>query len=92
MQEQKHWPISISKLPEKWKGQLLMLGEQLHKEMQSFIKATQDSGGVVFNTQIAMATARRVIMSDNANLLAENSEYINITNLRIEPSDYCKAT
>ena len=46
--------------------------------MQSFIKATQDSGGVV-NTQIVMATARGVIMSYNANLLAENGGYMNIT-------------
>ena len=79
MQEQKHWPISISKLPEKWRGHPHMLGEQLDKEVKSFIKATQDSGGVVFNTQIAMATARGVVTSHYANLLAENSEYINIT-------------
>ena len=48
-----------------------MLGEQLEKEVQSFIKATRDSGGVV-NTQIVMATARGVITSHDVNLLAEN--------------------
>ena len=31
------------------------------------------------NIQIAMATARGVIMSHNANLLAENGGYMNIT-------------
>ena len=55
-----------------------MLGEQMEKEVQSFIKATQDSGGVV-NAQIVMATARGVIMSHDVNLLAENGGYINIT-------------
>ena len=59
-----------------------MLGEQLEKEVQSVIKAiqlaTRDSGGVV-NTQIVMATARGVVMSHNANLLAENGGYMNIT-------------
>ena len=31
------------------------------------------------NTQIVMATARGVVMSHNANLLAENGGYMNIT-------------
>ena len=55
-----------------------MLGEHLEKEVQSFIKATRDLGGMV-NTQIVMATARGVIMSHDANLLAENGGYMNIT-------------
>ena len=55
-----------------------MLGEQLEKEVQSFMKAIRHSGGVV-NTQIVMATARGVNMSHNANLLAENGGYMNIT-------------
>ena len=78
VQEQKCGPISISKLPEKQRGHPLMLGEHLEKEVQSFIKATQDLGGMV-NTQIVMATARGVIMSHDANLLAENGGYMNIT-------------
>ena len=60
MQQGKRGPISICELPEKRRGHPLMLGEQLEKEVQSFIKTTWDSGGVV-NTQIVMATARGVI-------------------------------
>ena len=65
-------------LPEKWRGHPFMLGEQLEKEVQSFIKATRDLGGVV-NTQIVMATARGVIMSHDSNLLTENGGYMNTT-------------
>ena len=71
----KRWPISISELPEKRRGHPLKLGEQLDKEVQSFIKATQDSHGVV-NTQIVMVTTRGVIMT---NLFAKNGGYSNIT-------------
>ena len=78
VQERKCEPISISELPEKRRGRPLMLGKQLEKEVQSFIKAIQDSGGVV-NTQIVIATTRGVIMSHDVNLLAENGGYMNIT-------------
>lgn len=46
--------------------------------MQDFIKATRDAGGIV-NTLIVIVTARGIIISHNANLLAENGGYVNIT-------------
>ena len=56
----------------------LLLGEKWEDEVKSFVKVQRDKGTVV-NTATVMATARGVVVSHDANLLAENGGYIDIS-------------
>ena len=75
---QKRGPVEIFELLHKQCGRPLLLGEELEDEVKVFIKSTRESGSIV-NTETVMGTARGVVISHDATLLVENSEYINIT-------------
>ena len=71
-------PISVVELPVKRRGRPLLLGEEMEREVQSFIKSSRELG-IAVSTAVVMATARGVVISHDANLLAENGGYIDIT-------------
>lgn len=71
-------PVQIEVLPSKRRGRPLLLGEMWEDEVKSFVKLQRDKGTVV-NTQTVMATAVGVVVSHDANLLAENGGHIDIT-------------
>ena len=71
-------PVEVTELPQKRRGRPLLIGEELEEEVKLFIKASRAEGTVV-NTETVMGTARGVVISHDANLLAENGGYINIT-------------
>ena len=50
----------------------------MEKEVKCFIKASRELGAAV-STELVMATARGVVICHDANLLAENGGYIDIT-------------
>ena len=65
-------------LPLKHRGRPLLPGEEMEREVQSFIKSSQELGTAV-STAVVMAIARGVVISHDSNLLAENGGYIDIT-------------
>ena len=70
--------MEISEIPQKQCGRPLLLGEELEDEVKLFIKSARENGAIV-NTETVMCTAREVVISHEANLLLENSGYINIS-------------
>ena len=64
-------------LPAKHRERPLLLGEEMEREVQNFIKSSRELGTAV-STAVVMATARGVVISHDANLLAENGSYIDI--------------
>ena len=78
-QDRKHGaPVQIEELPLKHQRRPLLLGDKWEDEFKSFVKVQRDKGTVV-NTETVMATARGVVVSHDANLLAENSGHIDIS-------------
>ena len=65
-------PVEIKGLPTKTQGRPLLLGEELDKCVQDYIKNLREIGGVV-NTAIGIVSAR------NCTLLLENGGHISIT-------------
>lgn len=68
-------PVQIEELPSKRRGRPLLFGDKWEDEVKSFVKAQRDKGTVV-NTETVMATARGVVVSHDANLLAEIGGHI----------------
>ena len=53
--------LDINELPEKKKGQPLMLGEDLDTQVQAYLTALREKGAVV-NTAIAIACAEGIVI------------------------------
>ena len=60
----------IDSLPLKKRGRDLLLGEELDRKVQEYLKNVRSSGGVV-SARIAMAAARGILLSYDKNMLAE---------------------
>ena len=71
-------PVQIEVLLSKHRGRPLLLGGKWEDKVKSFVKLQHDKGSVV-NTQTVMVTAVGVIVSHDANVLAENGGHIDIT-------------
>ena len=70
--------INIIELPQKKRGNPLLLGEELDKLVQAYLTSFRKSGAVV-DTAITMACAERIVRSAYSNLLAVNGGHILIT-------------
>ena len=70
--------VSVERLPEVPKGRPLLLGKQLDQQVQEYLNALRDAGGVV-NTSIAIASATGIIRRHDSNLLAVNGGHIILT-------------
>ena len=70
--------VEVKALPTKTQGRPLLLGEELDKCVQKYIKHLREIGGVV-NTAIVIGAANGIISAWNCALLLENGGHISIT-------------
>ena len=56
----------------------LTLGLTLDKQVQAYLIATREAGGVV-NSEVAIAAAMGIVRKQDSNLLAQNSGHIVLT-------------
>ena len=68
----------LSELPNKKMGRPLLIGEELDRQVQEYLRYLREQGSAV-NSAIAIATAEGVVRSVDANLLACNGGGINLT-------------
>jgi len=61
----------VTALPKKKRGRPLLLGKELDKHVETFLRQLR-ANGVVINTAIVMATAEGIVCSKDSNLLAQN--------------------
>lgn len=66
---------NIVKLESKRRGRPLLLGDELDKRVQLYVKALREAGAVI-NTSITMAAAEGVVKSFDSNLLQSNGGHI----------------
>ena len=57
------------------KGRPLLLGEELDRQVQAYIKCLRESGAVI-NTAIVMAVSEGIVKSHDCNLLKVNGGHI----------------
>ena len=70
-------PVEVRALPTKPQGQPLLLGEELDKCVQDYIKNLREIGGVV-NTAIVVGAANGIV-AQSSGLLVENGGHVSIT-------------
>ena len=67
----------VKAIESKKRGRPLMLGEEVDKQVRTYLKAFRENGAVV-NTAIAMACAEGVIKAHDSNLLECNGGHISL--------------
>lgn len=67
--------VKVHELPAKKRGRPLLLGEELDKQVLAYLTNLRERGGVV-NTAIAMACAKDIVESADANMLGCNGGHI----------------
>ena len=75
----------LQELPTKKRGRSLLIGEELYRQVQVYLDAIQERGGVV-NMVIAIAVGNGVIMNDQR-FMASGGE--NVFYPEIRRSMYC---
>ena len=70
--------LSVKCLPSAKRGRPLLLGEGLDKQVQEYIRALRDEGGVV-TIPLIMAIGTAIVESSNRVLLSKNGGSIEIT-------------
>ena len=68
----------IQELPSKKRGRPYLLGEELDKQVRSYLIALRERGGVV-NTAIVLACAEGIIKNYDSNILAANGGHLVLT-------------
>ena len=71
--------LSVKRLPSAKRGCPLLLGEEVDKQVQGYIRALRDEGGVV-TIPLTMAIGTAIIELSNRMLLSKNGGSIEITN------------
>ena len=56
----------------------MLIGKDLERQVQEFIREVRSSGGVV-NTPITLAAAKGIVLAKDANMLSQNGGYLNLT-------------
>ena len=59
----------IKELPEKKRGRLLLLGDELDKQVKSYIRYLRERGAVV-NTAIVLGVAQGIVRNHDSNLFS----------------------
>ena len=70
--------IVVSSLPSKKRGRPLLLGDELDKQVQSYVRATRDGKGAV-TTTVVLAAGEAIVQYHNKSLSNENGGPINLT-------------
>jgi hypothetical protein len=68
----------ITELPQKKRGHPVLLGEELDKQVKSYLTSFRESGAVV-NTAITMACAEGIVKSADSRMLSVNGGHILFT-------------
>ena len=76
--EEKQRKLLVKSLLCAKKGRPLALGSTLDKQVQAYLTATHEAGGVV-NSEVAIAAAMGIIRKQDSNLLAQNGGHIALT-------------
>ena len=67
----------VSSLPSKKRGRSLLLGDELDKQVQSYVRATHDGKGAV-TTTVVLAAGEAIVQHHNKSLSNENVGPINL--------------
>ena len=70
--------LSVKSLPSAKTGRPLTLGSTLDNQVQAYLIATREAGGVV-NSEVAIAAAVGIVRKKDSNLLAQNGGHIVLT-------------
>ena len=70
--------LTVTSLPVKKRGRPLLLGEELQRKIQLYLRAIRESGGAV-NTAIGLGAARGIILKLNRTMLLENGGHVELT-------------
>lgn len=65
-------------LPPKKRGRQFLLGEQLDKQIQEYLKIIRGQGGIV-NASVVISAAKGIIMATDSSLLMEYGGHINLS-------------
>ena len=65
-------------LPSKKRGSRVLLGDELDKKVQMYLKKVREGGGIV-SARIAVAAARGIVQTYNKSLLAEFGGHVELT-------------
>lgn len=69
---------TLKSLPENKRGRLYLLGEELDKQVRTYVTTLRSNGAVV-NTAVVMSCAEGIVKSHDSNLLASNGGHILLT-------------
>ena len=75
----KETDLRVKSLPSAKRGRPLLLGEELDKQVQEYIRALRNEGGVV-TIPVTMAVGTAIVESNNRMLLSKHGGSIEITN------------
>ena len=67
----------VNSLPEKKRGRTLLLGDELDKKLQLYLKRIREDEGPV-TAGIAIAAARGLLMAEHKNKLVENGGHVKL--------------
>ena len=70
--------ISVTSLPAKKRGRPLLLGEELERKIQLYLRAIRESCRAV-NTAIVLGAARGIKLKLNRTMLVENGGHLNLS-------------
>ena len=56
----------------------LLVGEDIEDQVKGYIREIQASGGVI-NMSITLAASKGIVLGKDANVLAENGGYLDLT-------------
>ena len=70
--------MDVNELSDKKRGRRLMLGEELDKQVQSYVLDLRSNGAVI-NSSITIAVAQGIVTNYDSNLLSENGGHIALT-------------
>ena len=69
--------LTVTSLPAKKRDRPLLLGEELERKIQLYLRAIREFGGAV-NTAITLGAARGIILKLNRTMLIENGGHVNL--------------
>lgn len=70
--------LTIKELKTKKRGRLCLLGKELDRQLQEYIKSLREAKAVI-NTTIVIATAEGIVKCYNSDLLESNGGHIRCT-------------
>ena len=70
--------LDVKELPNQKTGRPLLLGDELDRQVQSYILELRNNGGVI-NSAITIAVAQGIVTNFDSNLLVQNGGHVDLT-------------